>query len=383
MRILVLNTGSSSLKWALFDVEATSCVRGSAGIIEGIGSADDRVRSYKDAFDAVLDELAAGPGARIDAIGHRVVQGGLFVRPTIIDALVMEGVSAERELAPLHSRPSVEAMAAARARLGAMPMVAVFDTAFHATMPAVASRYALPSELQEKHGVGRYGFHGIAHRSLTERYAELAGMPLTDVLIITLQLGNGCSATAVREGMSIDTSMGFTPLEGLVMGTRSGDIDAAVVTYLQRAAGMTVDQVDELLNRGSGLLGVSGKTSDMRGLLQAESEGDERAHLAIEMFCYRVRKYIGAYLAVLGHAQAVVFGGGIGERSPEVRRRICEPLQPLGLHVDGARNAALAGGEGRFGRDGSPIAAWVIASDEERIIARDTFDVLSRSRAHR
>jgi acetate kinase len=201
--------------------------------------------------------------------------------------------------------------------------------------------------------------------------------------LITLQLGNGCSATAVRGGVSVDTSMGFTPLEGLMMGTRPGDVDPGALAYLLREAGMSPGDLDRILNRESGLLGVSGSSADMAVLLGKEAEGDQRAHEAIEMFCYRGRKYIGAYLAVLGEAQSVVFGGGIGEHSPEIRRRICEPLEPLGLQIDGARNAALVGSEGRFSRDGSPISAWVIPSDEERIIARDTFDLLSRSPANR
>jgi acetate kinase len=217
---------------------------------------------------------------------------------------------------------------------------------------------------------------------MAERYAELTRVPPRDVALVTLQLGNGCSAAAVRGGASIDTSMGFTPLEGLVMGTRPGDVDPSVVTYLQREQGMSSDDVDQLLNHSSGLLGISGSSADMATLLHEEAQGHPRAQDAIEMFCYRVRKYIGAYLAVLGEVQAVLFGGGIGERAPEIRRRICEPLAPIGLRIDAARNAALVGGEGKFTSDSSQIAAYVIPSDEERIIARDTFDLLSRPHEH-
>ena len=250
-------------------------------------------------------------------------------------------------------------------------------------MPDVAARYALPREVSADAGIRRYGYHGLAHRSMSERYAELAGIVLDDISIITLQLGNGCSAAAVRGRGSIDTSMGFTPLEGLVMGTRSGDLDPAVVLYLQRTRGMSPDDVDAMLNHRSGLLGVSGTSGDMAVLLNAEARGDTAAGAAIDLFCYRVRKYIGAYVAVLGSVQAVVFGGGIGEHAPKVRRRICEPLGKLGLTVDTERNAALTSGEGRFSTDGSAIAAYVIPSDEERIIAQETFDFLSRTEGAR
>lgn len=262
-------------------------------------------------------------------------------------------------------------------------MVAVFDSAFHATMPAVASQYALPNDITVKYGVWRHGYHGIAHRSLTERYAELTTTPRDDVSIITLQLGSGCSATAVRAGVSVETSMGFTPLEGLMMGTRPGDIDPGVLSYLLREAGLSLEDLDRMLNRESGLLGVSGTSADMSVLLREEAEGHPRAHDAIELFCYRVRKCIGAYFAVLGHVQAVVFGGGIGERSPDIRRRICEPLAPLGLQLDAELNTATTGSEGQLSHGGSPTSVWVIPSDEERIIARDTFGVLSRPRSAR
>jgi acetate kinase len=261
-------------------------------------------------------------------------------------------------------------------------MVAVFDTTFHNTLPQYASHYALPQELTLKHGLRRYGYHGIAHRSMTERYAELAGASPDSVSLITLQLGNGCSATAVRDGVSVDTSMGFTPLEGLMMGTRPGDVDPGALSYLLREAGVSAGELDDVLNHRSGLLGISGSSGDMAALLAEEAQGHPRAHDAIEMFCYRVRKYVGAYIAVLGRVDVIVFGGGIGERSPEIRRRICEPLEPLGVRLDGERNTALTGAEGRISTDESRIAAWVIPSDEERIIARDTFDLLARTQRH-
>ena len=308
------------------------------------------------------------------------MQGGAFTQPTVIADEVLRAIDAGRAITPLHNGPSLDGIVAAREHLPDVPMVAVFDTAFHATMPAVASQYALPHNVTLKHGLWRHGYHGIAHRSMTERYAELTGTPHDEVSIITLQLGSGCSATAVRAGVSVDTSMGFTPLEGLMMGTRSGDVDPGALSYLLREAGVSLEDLDRMLNKESGLLGVSGSSADMSVLLQEEAEGHPRAHDAIELFCYRVRKDIGAYFAVLGHVQSVVFGGGIGERSPEIRRRICEPLELLGLRLDAELNAATTGGEGRLSRDGSPISVWVIPSDEERIIARDTFGLLSRPR---
>jgi acetate kinase len=244
-------------------------------------------------------------------------------------------------------------------------------------MPRRAARYAIPDELAERHAVYRYGFHGLAHRSMMERGAEMIGRPAGELRLITLQLGAGCSVTAVDGGRSVDTSMGFTPLEGLVMGTRSGDIDPSVVTYLSRREGVSPDAVLERLNQGSGLLGVSGRSADMRDLLEAERGGDERASLAVEMFCYRARKYVGAYLAALGGADAVVFGGGIGENAPAVRARICAGMEWCGLRLDQGRNEATVAAEGRISAEDSPIAAYVVAVDEERVIAGDTLALLA------
>lgn len=393
MNVLVVNCGSSSLKLRLFAVDAGGARTLAGGAVESIGPdasisfscagapAARRATPIEDwqaALGGLLDLLGEDGRRSIEAVGHRVVHGGEITRPALIDDRVVEAIEAARRLAPLHNGPSLEGIRAAQAHLPGVPMVAVFDTAFHAGMPAVAAAYALPADVTRPQAVRRYGFHGIAHRSMSERFAELAGVPLADISIVTLQLGNGCSAAAVRGHGSVDTSMGFTPLEGLVMGTRSGDLDPAVVTYLQREQHLSPDQVDAMLNHRSGLLGVSGSSGDMAALLEQEAQGHPGAHAAVEMFCYRVRKYIGAYLAVLGQAQAVVFGGGIGERAPGVRRRICEPLEPLGLAIDAAANAALVGADGRFSSGDSPIAAWVIGSDEEQVIARDTFALLAR-----
>ena len=397
--ILVVNCGSSSLKLRLLAVDARSATSRAEGAVEAIGpgavltlrvAGEREVRraapilDWHSALGQLLDLLGPEVREAIDGVGHRVVHGGTFTQPAVIDDSVVAAIAAARRLAPLHNGPSLEGIQAAREHLHGVPMVAVFDTAFHATMPAVAAEYALPQELSLKHGVRRYGYHGIAHRSMSERFAALTGRRPEDVSIVTLQLGNGCSAAAVRGRASLDTSMGFTPVEGLVMGTRPGDVDPAVITYLQREQGLSADEIDHLLNHESGLRGVSGTSSDMARLLAEEAQGHPRAHAAVELFCYRAQKYIGAYLAVLGRVQAVVFGGGIGERAPEVRRRICEPLAPLGISVDTERNAALTGGEGRFSSEASAIGAYVIPSDEARVIARDTYDVLSaRARAVR
>lgn len=394
MNVLTINCGSSSLKMRLCAVDATTVSTLAGGAVEAIGpdavatfqSGDGaQTRSplaaedHRAALLALLRLLPnAGPRS-IGAVGHRVVQGGAFTVPTIINDEVIRAIEAVQRLAPLHNRPSFEGITASREELPEVPMVAVFDTTFHNTLPQYASHYALPLELTLKHGMRRYGYHGIAHRSMTERYAEIAGAAVDSVSLITLQLGNGCSATAVRNGVSTDTSMGFTPLEGLMMGTRPGDLDPGALSFLLREERLSPDELDDILNHRSGLLGISGSSGDMVSLLAEEAEGDPRAHDAIEMFCYRVRKYIGAYIAVLGRVDAIVFGGGVGERSPEIRRRICAPLEPLGVRLDADRNTALTSAEGRFSSDNSDIGAWAIPSDEERIIARDTFDVLART----
>ncbi len=394
MKVLSINCGSSSLKLRLLEADASGAAPLAGGAVEAIGPEavvsfqapgeppvrnSKAVGDYGAALGLLLSLLGEERTRAIEAVGHRVVHGGAVTAPAIIDDEILREIDAARRMAPLHNGPSLEGIRAAQQHLRGVPMVAVFDTAFHASMPAVAAHYALPQELTLKLGLRRYGYHGIAHRSMVERYAELTRVRIDGVSIVTLQLGNGCSAAAVQGGASIDTSMGFTPLEGLVMGTRPGDVDPSVVTYLQREQGMSPDDVDQMLNHNSGLLGISGSSRDMATLLDEEAQGHPRAHDAVEMFCYRVRKYIGAYRAVLGQMHAVVFGGGIGERAPEIRRRICEPLEPLGLHVDAARNAALIGGEGTFSSDSSQVAAYVIPSDEARIIARDTFDLLSRT----
>jgi acetate kinase len=336
------------------------------------------VRDHANALRVLFDRLS-GSLRGIDAVGHRVVHGGdQYVEPTLITEEVEAGIDALSELAPLHNPSCLAAIRGARAVLGTnVPMVAVFDTAFHRTMPEVAKHYALSAELADRHRIRRYGFHGIAHASLANGYAACTGHSLEEVRLITLQLGNGCSVAAVAQGRSVETSMGFTPLEGLVMGTRSGDVDASIVSYLSEREKVEAAEVERWLNEQSGLLGLSGRSNDMRELLRlAEQEQDKRAKFAIDVFCYRVRKYVGAYLAVLGGADAIVFGGGIGENAPQIRGRICERMEWCGLRFDCDRNRAAVGlapgFAAKISTDESRPAAYVVAADEETWIAKET-----------
>jgi acetate kinase len=395
MKVLALNCGSSTLKFRLFEA-SSSPAKLAGGLIDRIGGPstvafaaargetlqqEAAIPDHGDGVRRVLDWLSACrllEPEGLAAVGHRVVQGAdRFVEPTRIDEAVVDAIQALSDLAPLHNVPALAAIRGARAALPpGVPMVAVFDTAFHRTLPPRASTYALPHDLAERHRIRRYGFHGLAHRYMAERHAALAGPVAAPTRLITLQLGNGCSAAAIAGGRSVDTSMGFTPLEGLIMGTRSGDVDPSVVSYLARKENTTADEVESWLNRRSGLEGVSGTSRDMRELLERERQGDRRATLAVEMFCYRVRKYIGAYLAVLGGADALVFGGGIGEHAAEVRARICAGLEWAGLTLDPQRNAALVGSEGRISTDGARLHAVVVPVNEEAIILSDTLSCL-------
>ena len=314
--------------------------------------------------------------ADIAAVGHRVVHGGEhFTRSVLITDEVLRAIEDCIDLAPLHNPANIKGISAARDLFGAgLPQVAVFDTAFHQTLPEYAYLYALPYQLYRRHRLRRYGFHGTSHRYVAYRYRQLRRIAREQTNIITLHLGNGCSAAAIRGGNSIDTSMGLTPLEGLVMGSRSGDLDPAIIDFIGSKEGLTAHEVESLLNKQSGLLGISGLTSDMRELLDEASENnDRRARLAIEIFCYRARKYIGGYLATMGGAEAVVFTGGIGENSAEIRAKICGNLDWMGLELDSDRNAAHTGGrEGIITSNQSRLAAYVIPTDEELLIARDT-----------
>ena len=393
MNVLVLNCGSATLKFQLIETDPAPVSYSqdrklAHGLVERIG-ADARCRfeagaheieqilpmpNHDAAVRAVIEWLGSVPALpRPAAVGHRVVHGGdRYVGATLIDAAAVAALEALCEIAPLHNPAALSGIRAARQALGeSVPMVAVFDTAFHHTIPEAAATYALPYELAEKHKIRRYGFHGIAHQYDVARYADLNGKRPAEVDAVILHLGNGCSASAIRNGQSVETSMGFTPLEGLVMGTRSGDVDPALVTYLARKEGVEAVTVESWLNNRSGLLGISGLSNDMRELIAAR-DVNRRARLAVDVFCHRARKYLGAYLAVLGGAKAVIFSGGIGENAPSVREEICRDMDWCGLKLDAGANAVLLGQDGCISSAVSALQIWVIHTDEETIIARQT-----------
>ncbi len=408
MNVLVLNCGSSSVRFQVIDtdlerIESDADRRLAHGKIERVGGhalitlqatgrpqvVDDApLRDHRAAVDWILRWVVSSESgidsvssvADIHAVGHRVVHGGeRFQESVRIDAAVLAGIEECVELAPLHNPANLKGIRAARALLGdGIPDVAVFDTAFHSTIPEVAYLYGIPYQYYRRFKLRRYGFHGTSHRYVAYRYRKLRSLGREDVNIITLHLGNGCSACAIRGGRSVDTSMGFTPLEGLLMGTRSGDVDPSVLEFLCEKEGISLQEVTAMLNRQSGLLGVSGLTADMRDLLAEEAEhGDRRARLAIDLFARRAREYIGAYLATMGGAESIVFTGGIGENAPEVRARISAGLEWMGLELDPKLNDAICGA-GRISREGSRLSAWVIPTDEELLIARDTVRVVRR-----
>jgi len=408
MNVLVLNAGSATLKFQLIATDraalaSESDVKLARGVIERIGGhalihfqreggprvfREKTLRDHRAALAEFLAWVVSDESgvsevralSDIHAVGHRVVHGGQRFRASVrIDAEVIAAIEDMVELAPLHNPANLKGIRAATELLGpGAPQVAVFDTAFHASMPESSYLYAIPYSHYRRFGLRKYGFHGSSHRYIAYRYRKLRGVPKEAVNIITLHLGNGCSACAIREGKSFDTSMGFTPLEGLVMGTRAGDIDASVVNWLAEKEGLSVAEVEAMLNKQSGLLGISGLTSDMRELLAEEAEnGDRRVRLAIDIFCQRVRKYVGAYFAEMGGADALVFSGGIGENSAAIRTRICRGLGALGLELDEARNAACTDACARsISTDSSRLQAWVIPTDEELLIARDTARLL-------
>lgn len=403
MNVLVLNSGSSTLKFQLIStdldhIKQNADERLCRGMIERIGGeaivTAEIGAQPRSVFTASLTDLAAAldfivrwmaseasgisqvqSAADIHAVGHRVVHGGeKFSESAVITDEVLKGIEDCIDLAPLHNPNNIKCIQASGRLFGPkVPQVAVFDTAFHHTIPEQAYLYALPYHLYRRHHIRRYGFHGTSHRFVAYRYRALNHLTREQTNVVTLHLGNGCSAAAIRKGYPMDTSMGLTPLEGLVMGTRSGDIDPAVVSLIATKEGLSTNQVEALLNTQSGLLGISGLTNDMRVLQQELKEHeDRRVRLAIEVFCYRAKKYIGAYLACLGGADAIVFTGGIGENSSDVRARICEGLEWFGLQLDQPRNEQAIGKEERITRDDSKLHAFVIPTDEELLIARDT-----------
>jgi acetate kinase len=409
MNVLVLNCGSSSLKFQLIStsleqIDARADRRLARGHIDRIGGAalltfevegQEPVRSarpirdIRSALDAVLQWVGSEEAkidgvsglADIQAVGHRVVHGGeAFSKSVLIDDEVLRGIEDCIELAPLHNPANIQGIQAARTTFGrGLPQAAVFDTAFHQTLPDTAYLYAIPYQLYRRHKIRRYGFHGTSHRYIAYQYRTINNIPRPDVNVITIHLGNGSSIAAIKGGDSVDTSMGFTPLEGLVMGTRSGDLDPAIVEFICDKEGMTVHEVDNLLNKAAGLLGISGLTHDMRELIaEAEESGDRRARLAIEIFCYRIRKYIGSYLAAMNGADAIIFSGGIGENSASIRSKICEGMSWAGIELDEARNTEhVRGREGVISTDDSRVKVWTIPTNEELLIARDTVRLIA------
>lgn len=402
MKILVLNSGSSSLKYQLIDSETEEVL--SKGLAERIGvvggggkikhesscgktEVDVEMADHDQAMEHVFELLTdpkCGAVASVDeisAVGHRVVHGGeKFVQPTLVDEAVVSEIDKLSQLAPLHNPPNLKGIRACIRKMPNVPQVAVFDTAFHATIPDYAYTYALPYKYYTDYGVRRYGFHGTSHKYVTvqaQKMLKELGLDTAATRIITCHLGNGCSMAAVAGGKVIDTSMGMTPAEGLVMGTRGGDLDPAILVYLAKELHAKAEEIDDIINKKSGLLGVTGVSSDMRDVEQAASEGNPRARLALEIFCYRIKKYIGAYAAAMGGLDAIVFTGGIGENSPEVRARVCKGLDFLGLVLDEEKNDTLKG-PADIGKPAGSARILLVPTNEERMIARETAEVVER-----
>ena len=394
-RVLVLNAGSSSLKFSLFEADQAQPLL--EGLAERLASPEanltwalpgqDKTREPLPGLDhhqAIARVFALLQARQLQqgliAIGHRVVHGGEFFRqPVLITPAVIEQIQACAPLAPLHNPANLIGIHAAMAACADLPQVAVFDTAYHQTMPPRAYRYALPGELYRQHAVRRYGFHGTSHQYVSAEAARRLGLALADSGIIVAHLGNGCSLCAVANGESVDTSMGLTPLEGLVMGTRSGDLDAGILAYLQGRLGLSLDELLELLNKRSGLLGLSGISNDMRQLCELAEAGDPQASLAIEVFCYRLAKYIAAYTVALPRVDAIAFTGGIGENARPIRARVAQLLANLGVRLAPALNQANGDAQGRISSGDSRIALLVVPTREEWMIARQTLACLPTS----
>lgn len=370
--VFVLNAGSSSLKYQLVD-PSTGAVT-ATGTIERIGAPGGPAPDHEAAVRTALDRLTATGADAPVAVGHRVVHGGdRFDRAVVIDDGVEAAIDDLARLAPLHNPANLAGIRAARAVLTDVPHVAVFDTAFHRTIPDAAATYAIDADLAARYGIRRYGFHGTSHQYVSRESARFLGRPLEELKLIVLHIGNGASACAIDGGRSIETSMGMTPLEGLVMGTRSGDIDPAVLFHLHREAGLDFDELDALLNRQSGLLGLTGH-SDMRDLQTAALEGKDQAELALAVYEHRIRRYVGAYMAELGGLDAVVFTAGVGERDPLLRRRSLAGLEHLGIAVDLDRNELASSRARRISPADSPVAVLVVPTNEELEIARQTLE---------
>lgn len=398
MKVFVVNCGSSSIKYQLIDMKKEKVLaKGSVERIAMQGSILKHtptgkytvdfsvdVPNYETGIKVIIDALTnpeygvIAQMCEIDAVGHRVVHGGeRFADSVLITEEVLKEIEQCSELAPLHNPPNLRGIEACVAMMPGIPQVAVFDTAFHQTLPKVAYLYGLPYELYVKYGLRRYGFHGTSHKYVAQVAAKMMGSHMSDLRIITCHLGNGASLAAIKYGRSIDTSMGYTPLEGLVMGTRSGEIDPAIVPFLMEKENMTPAQIDEYLNRRSGILGISGLSSDFRDLESAASRGDERSQLAIDLFAYKVKKYIGSYVAALGGVDAIVFTAGVGENSPNIRDKICNGLEYLGTRIDAKKNDTRGKAQ-EISTDGAEVKIFVVPTNEELVIARDTYNICKR-----
>lgn len=402
MKILVLNSGSSSLKYQLIESDSEEVL--SKGLAERIGvvggggkikheslcgarEVDVEMADHAEAMEHVFELLtdkqcgAVASISEISAVGHRVVHGGeKFVQPTLVDEAMAAEIEKLTQLAPLHNPANLKGIRACMSMMPGVPQVAVFDTAFHATIPDYAYMYALPYKYYTEYGVRRYGFHGTSHKYVSgqaQKILKEAGLATDKTRIISCHLGNGSSLTAVVGGKSVDTSMGMTPAEGLVMGTRAGDLDPAILVFLAKELHAIPNEIDDIINKKSGLLGVSGVSSDMRDVEQAAGEGNYRAKLALELFCYRIKKYIGAYTTAMGGLDALVFTGGIGENSVDVRKRVCEGLGFMGVSLDEGKNKSLRG-PADLSADSSSVKVLVIPTNEERMIARETAEVLAK-----
>lgn len=400
MKILIINTGSSSIKYRLYDMPGG--IEQAAGLVEKIGAPGSRIaHRWIDESTGASREIERQPesipdhvfGLRlvvdllretlgeveIDAIGHRVVHGGeAFSQPMLIDVSVLDEIRRLTPLAPLHNPANILGIEVALAAFEGVPQVAVFDTAFHQTMPRRAFLYPLPKDWYHKHGVRRYGFHGSSHRYVARKAAQFLGKPPEELNLITLHLGNGASAAAVGAGKCVDTSMGLTPLEGLVMGTRCGDIDPAIPFHIHRVTGKTMDEIEADLNRESGMKGMCGE-SDMRHVRERARAGDDSARLALNVYAYRIRKTIGAYSAVLGRVDAIVFTAGIGENSPELRAECVAGLEPWGIRIDEQANRESTGDAYSFSQPDSTVALLVVATNEELEIASSTYECVGQS----
>lgn len=397
MKILVINCGSSSLKYQLIDMETEELM--AKGLVERIGIEGSRIKhetigkekktietpmqDHKRALELVMESLTNEEYGtiksldEIDAVGHRVVHGGEdFAQSVVIDEKVLKGIEDNVEIAPLHNPPNIMGIKACQRLLPKVKQVAVFDTAFHQTMPAESYIYALPYEYYEKYKIRRFGFHGTSHRYITKRAAEMLGKDLNEVNLITCHLGNGSSICAVKNGKSIDTSMGFTPLEGLAMGTRCGDLDPAILPFIMEKENLSAEELNTLMNKKSGVLGISGVSSDFRDIEAARDEGNERAKLALDIFEKRVRGYIGSYMTELDHVDAIVFTAGVGENSVEMRESIVNGLKSLGIKIDAERNN-VRGEDKLISADDSSIKVLVIPTNEELMIAKDTLELVN------